>query len=259
MASAEGSFGGRNSGDAGEAQGEALASLKYAREQLAAEAEKLADRLRTEIKKRTIEGLIQMLEGQVAIRQSTERFQPRLADKARSVVNSVVALSQAEAKLISVGEGLTALVEETEFGIALPAALRSITDAMSEVKDRLANADASPQVVAQEKLIEEDLESLLEAIKQLPAKNGGEGGRANAGASDRERQLNKLIAELKMVRMLQVRVNQDTKDVDKSRPEEVKAIAAALLQRIETLQGRQEDIHDVTERLAEERSEELPQ
>lgn len=259
MASAEASFSGRNSGDAGGAQGEALESLKSAREKLAEEAEKLADRLRAEIKKRTVEGLIQMLEGQIAIRQSTERLQPRLADKARSVVNSIVALSQAEGKLISIGDGLTSLVEETEFGIALPAALRSVTDAMTDVKDRLAQADASDEVIAMQRQIEQDLETLLEAIKQLPSKSGGEGGRRNGGANDRERQLNRLIAELKMVRMLQVKVNRETKDVDQQRPEDAKSIAALLLQRIETLQGRQEDIHDVTERIAEERAEELPQ
>ena len=260
MTSAEGNLGGRDSASAGDDQAEALASLKYAREQLAAEAEKLADRLRAEIKKRTVEGIIQMLEGQIAIRESTERLQPRLADGARSIVNSVVALSRAEAKLISVGDGLTSLVEETEFGIALPAALRSIVEMMIEVKDRLAKADASPEVVALEKQIEEDLQTLLDAIKQLPSKNGGMGDRQSGGNNaDRERQLNRLIAELKMVRMLQVRVNRGTKDVDQSRPEEAKALAASLLLRIEALQGRQEDIHDVTERISEERGDELPQ
>lgn len=259
MASAEASLGGRNSGEAGESQGEALESLKSARAKLAAEAQRLADRLRAEIKKRTVEGLIQMLEGQIAIRQSTERLQPRLADKARSVVNSVVALSQVEGKLIAIGDGLTALVEETEFGIALPAALRTVTDAMTEVKDRLAKAEASDEVIALEKQIEEDLESLIDAIKQLPSKSGNQGDGQNGGANDRERELNRMIAELKMVRLLQVKVNKETKDVDGQRPEDAKKLAALLLQRIETLQGRQEDIHDVTERIAEERADEIQQ
>ena len=57
MSNAEASFGNRDAASAGTAQGEALASLKYAREQLTAEAEKLLNRLRAEIKKRTIEGL----------------------------------------------------------------------------------------------------------------------------------------------------------------------------------------------------------
>jgi hypothetical protein len=258
MSSAETSFGNRNASGADDAQGEALASLKYAREQLSAEAEKLLNRLRAEIKKRTIEGIVQMLEGQVAIRQSTERLGPRVKDGARNVITSVVALAGGEGKLIVIGEGLTALVEETEFGIALPAALRSVTDGMTDVKERLAAADASEEVVAAEKQIEEDLQALLEAMKQLPSQS--DSGRPQAGnAADRQRQLNRIIAELKMVRMLQVRVNRDTKDADSKRPAGEKDVPAILTRRIESLQGRQEDVHDVTERIAIERGDELQQ
>jgi hypothetical protein len=257
MSNAETSFGNSNASSADDAQGEALASLKYAREQLSAEAEKLLNRLRAEIKKRTIEGIVQMLEGQVAIRQSTERLGPRIESGGRNVITSVVALAGGEGKLIVIGEGLTALVEETEFGIALPAALRSVTDGMTEVKERLAAADASEEVVALEKQIEEDLQALLEAMKQLPSQS--DSGRQQPGnAADRQRQLNRIIAELKMVRMLQVRVNRDTKDVDKKRPAE-KDLPAILTRRIEALQGRQEDVHDVTERIAIERADELQQ
>src|SRR5579864_3348028 len=94
-------------------------------------------------------------------------------------------------------------------------------------------------------------------MKQLPSQGDpGKGQRGNQ--SDRERQLNRLIAELKMVRMLQVRVNRDTKDVDKNRPAELKDLSAKIVRRIETLQDRQEDVHDVTERIAVERANELP-
>ena len=258
MMNAEGSLSGRQASSAGESQLDAADSLKVARAKLAAESEKLLNRLRAEIKKRTLEGIVQMLEGQLLIRQSTERLGPRLKDGARTVLNSVVALASAESKLILIGEGLTALVEETEFGIALPAALRSVTEGMVEVKDRLATADASPDVVALEKQIEQDLQTLLDAMKQLPSSSGGNGANRNS-RSERERQLNQIIAELKMVRMLQVRVNRETKDFDNRRPAEAKDLTAALTRRIEALQGRQEDVHDVTERIALERADDLPQ
>ncbi|MBC7820527.1 MAG: hypothetical protein IAG10_26885 [Planctomycetaceae bacterium] len=258
MMSAEGSLGSRLPYAAADSQDDAVESLKLARAKLAAESEKLLNRLRAEIKKRTIEGIVQMLEGQIVIRQSTERLGPRLKDSARSVLNSVVALATAENKLIVIGAGLTARVEETEFGIALPAALRSVTDGMIEVKERLAVADASADVVVIEKQIEEDLQTLLDAMKQLPSSRGGN-GRSGNSRSDRERQLNQIIAELKMVRMLQVRVNRDTKDVDGRRPAESRDVPAVLTRRIEALQGRQEDVHDVTERIAIERAEDLNQ
>ncbi len=258
MSGAETSFGNGDAAGADGEQGQALASLKYAREQLAAEAEKLLNRLRAEIKKRTIEGLVQMLEGQVAIRQSTERLGPRVKEGARNVLTSVVALAGSEGKLIVIGEGLTALVEETEFGIALPAALRSVTEGMGDVKERLAATDASEEVIAAEKQIEEDLQTLLEAMKQLPSQSDA-GRKQPSSPSDRERQLNRLIAELKMVRMLQVRVGRDTKDVNTKRPAELKDLPAILSRRIEALQGRQEDVHDVTEKIGTERGNELPQ
>jgi hypothetical protein len=255
MTHAEQGLGGMSASTADPAQDEALASLKYARELLEAEAEKLLNRLRSEIKKRTLEGLAQMLEGQIAIRESTERLGPKAKEGARAVLTSIVSLATSEAKLIVIGEGLTSLVEETEFGIALPAALRSVTEAMTDVKERLGSADASEEVVAAEKLIEEDLQQLLEAMKQLPSQSDGKGGAGGGG--NRERQLNRLIAELKMVRILQVRVNRDTKDVDQKRPAEVKDLTATIKNRIEAIHDRQEDVHDVTELISIERSEEL--
>lgn len=259
MSKAESSFGAMNAGDADAAQGEALASLKYAREQLNAEAEKLLNRLRNELKKRTLEGIIQMLEGQVTIRENTERLGPKVKDGARAVITAVTGLATSEGKLMAIGEGLTALVEETEFGIALPAALRSITDGMNEVKERLAAVDASEDVIAAQRQIEEDLQALLDAMKQLPSQSDGEARKGGGNAGARERQLNRLIAELKMVRMLQVRVHRDTKDVDGKRPVDLKDLTTLIKRKIESLQDRQEDVHDVTERIAFERAQELPQ
>lgn len=258
MLSAEGSLGSGDADSANDSQEDAAESLKAARAKLAAEADKLLNRLRAEIKKRTIEGIVQMLEGQVTIRQSTERLGPRLKDGGRVVSNSVAGLAPAENKLIVIGEGLISLVEETEFGIALPAALRSVTDGMNDIKERLAAVDASEQVVGMEKQVEEDLQSLLDAMKQLPSSNGSGEGNRNSRAA-RERQLNQIIAELKMVRMLQVRVNRDTKEVDGQRPADAKDLTLTLTRRIEALEGRQEDVYDVTERIAIERADDLPQ
>lgn len=259
MSSAEGSFGGRNASAADGSQGEAIASLKYARELLNAEAEKLQNRLRSEVKKRTLEGIIEMLEGQVAILETTERLAPKVKDGARAVVTTVAGLATAEGKLIAVGEAITGLVEETEFGIALPAALRSVTEAMIEVKDRLAAVDASQDVIDSQKRIIEDLEQLLDAMKQLPSQNdsNNRSSQAGNGAERRMRQLNRLIAELKMVKMLQVRINRDTKDADEKRPKEVENLTASLKKKIEGLRDRQDDVHDVTELISVDRSEEL--
>ena len=62
-----------------------------------------------------------------------------------------------------------------------------------------------------------------------------------------------MIAELKLVKLLQLKVNRGTKEVDGSRPRDQKTLPVALRKQVEDLTGRQEDIRDVTERLATER------
>lgn len=258
MSQAETQLGDQQAEPASESQGEALEALKAARKQIADEAERLLNQLRGEVKKRVMEALVQMLEGQIAVRESTARIGPRLAEGSRQLLTSYVGLAKSEDKLIAIGEPLIALVEETEFGIALPAALRSVTEAMEDVKQRLAAADANPDLVDAERRIEEDIQSLLEAMKQLPTSSKPSGPPPSGNSPERERELNGLVAELKMIRILQLRVNGNTKDVDQHRPTDPNSVSAALLKKIQGLRDRQDDIHDVTERLATERGNELP-
>lgn len=257
MTQAENNLGERQPTPASMSQGEALEALKAARKLLADEAERLLNQLRGEVKKRVMEALVQMLEGQIAVRETTARIGPKLSGGSRQLLTSYVGLAKSEERLIGIGEPLIALVEETEFGIALPAALRSVTEAMHDVQQRLAAADASPDVVDAERRIEEDLQALLEAMKQLPSSKSGEPSKPG-GPSDRERELNRLVAELKMIRILQLRVNGNTKDADQHRPADQNDISAAILKKIQALRDRQDDIHDVTERLATERGNERP-
>jgi hypothetical protein len=235
---------------AGEQQEQALAALKYAREQLAEEAQRLQEQLRAEVKKRTVEGLLLMLEQQVMVREATESLSKRVAQGSRQAQASVVGLSKSEGKIMALADELITLVEETEFGIALPAALRVVRDEMEQVQASLAKSEAGEDVIAAERQIETDLQGLLDAMKQMPAAGKGEGGK-KGNRQDQERELNRLIAELKMVRLLETRVHQDTTSTDRDRGEA--PVSAKLRRQIENLNGRQEDIRDVTERLATER------
>ncbi len=251
MSKAEADLAAREAAPAGEQQQQALAALKYAREQLAAEAERLQEQLRAEVKKRTVEGLLLMLEQQVMVREATQSLSKRASQGSRQAQASVVGLSKSEGKIIALADELITLVEETEFGIALPAALRVVRDEMERVQTALARSEAGEDVIADEERIEADLQSLLDAMKQMPAAGKGDGGK-NGNRQDQERELNRLIAELKMVRLLETRVHQDTADTDRERSD-APAVSAKLRRQIDALSGRQEDIRDVTERLATER------
>jgi hypothetical protein len=256
MGSAEGQLGNRQAEPAGKDQSDAIGALKFAKEQLEQEQQKLLNRIRAEVKKRVLEGITQMIERQVAVRSQTEKLGPRMKDGSRQVLTAVAALGKSEEQIMQIGDELIALVEETEFGIALPAALRAIVGEMDDVKRSLTAGDASEPVVEAEKQIEADLKALLDAMKQLPssAKSSDKKPQNN---QERERELNRLIAELKMIRILQVRVNHDTKLTDEKREAELSRLSKETERKIQAIHDRQQDVHDVTDKLNTQRGDEL--
>jgi hypothetical protein len=238
-------------------QASAVESLNKARAQLDAELEKILDRLRADVKRRVVEDLSLMLEKQIAVRESTVVLGARVQGGGRQVLASIIALSSSENRIVNVADELLALVEETEFGIALPAALTMIRDAMVTVKDSLTAADAGEPVVAHEREIEDDLKDLLLAMRKMPSsKNAQDAADANR---TRERELNRLIAELKMIRLVQVRVNRTTTQTDERRAAELQALNAELRRQIENVANQQDDVREVTERLFSERGGEILQ
>ena len=255
MSNAENQLDQANAAAADEDQTSASNSLKYAKSLLDEEAEKLLNELRSEIKKRVLEDLAMMLERQIAVRESTVVLGPRVADGSRQATNAVVALASREEQIARTASDLVAIVEETEFGIALPAALGMIRDAMVDVQMSLGAGNATDSVVVSERQIEDDIKGLMEAMKQMPG--SGPPGRGRGSPSDRQRELNRLVAELKTIRMLEARLQRDTAKTDSAR--EGEQVAVSLRNTIESLQGRQEDIRDVTERLNAERGNELRQ
>jgi hypothetical protein len=89
--------------------------------------------------------------------------------------------------------------------------------------------------------------------------NSRRGRRANAANSPQEqrKELNRIISELRMLRLLETRVRENTSLVHKQR--DTASLSADLRRRIEQLEGRQSDIQEAAELLAAERGDELPQ
>jgi hypothetical protein len=256
MGAAEGAFGSGQAGTANGEQGKAVAALKYAQELLAAEAEALARQLRREVKKRVSEGLTAMLEMQVAVRQRTVALAPGVKEGSRQALSAVIVLAKREEKITSAAQELINIVEETEFGIALPAALAAVRDATEGVQMDLAEGNASQDVVAAEKQIEADLQAMLEVVEEMSDANSKSGRRGGNSPDEQRKEMNRIISELKMIRLLEVRVHQSTIEVEGKRVPAT--LSAALRKRIEDLEGRQEDIRDATEQLASERGDEIP-
>src|SRR4029078_10933930 len=257
MSGAESAFGNSQAGAGNGEQGKALAALKYAEELLAEEAERLARQLRREVKKRVTEGLTAMLEMQVAVRERTVTLGPAVKEGSRQAMAAVAVLAKGEDKITDTARELINIVEETECGIALPAALAAVRDATESVQLSLAEGDASSEVVTAEKQIEPDLKAMLEVVSEMSDANSKSGRRGGNSPDEQRKEQNRIISELKMIRLLQTRVEQRTTEVDGKRSPA--RLCPALRRRIEELEGRQEDIRDATEQLATERGDEVPQ
>jgi hypothetical protein len=102
-----------------------------------------------------------------------------------------------------------------------------------------------------EKRIEEDLLALAEAMRRLPPSTPPPpNAPLPTDLRARERELNRLIAELKMIRLLQSRLNDDTIEADRGRPKE-QVLSPALKRLIEALKSSQDEIRDTLARLSQ--------
>jgi hypothetical protein len=235
---------------AAEDQLQALKHLQKSRQELAQAVESLLTELRTELQSRIVADLTEMHEIQQSIRETTEAQAPRVAQRSRTALLLVVGLSQKEAELGERTEQLAALTEETEFGIALPTSLKVLSREMRKIQEWLKEGDASARTVKLEKRVEDDLLGLLEAMRRLPPTTAPPPGTPlPSDPRARERELNRLIAELKMIRLLQSRLNDDTVGVDKTRPERP-TLTPELRREIETLKNSQEEIRDSLAKIA---------
>jgi hypothetical protein len=172
--------------------------------------------------------------------------------KSRSALMTVAGLSKNEAELGERTEHLLALVEETEYGIALPTTMRILSREMRSIEGWLKGGDVATRTVALETRVEEDLLALVQTIirRLSPATPPAPGTPLSFDLRERERELNRLVAELKMVRMIQSRLNDDTVGVDKARLA-ASASPPALRRDVETLEATQDEIRESLAKIAE--------
>ncbi len=130
MRSAQDNLGKTAAAPAAEHQTTALEILTKTRDELAGSVEKLLVELRIELQGRLVIELTEMHETQMMIRETTQAQAPKVAQKSRTALLTVAALSKKEGELADRCEHLLALVQETEFGIALPTTLHVLSREM---------------------------------------------------------------------------------------------------------------------------------
>ena len=131
-------------GSAAEEQSAALDVLVRSREDFARAIERLLVELRTELQGRLDSELSGMHETQMSVRETSQAQAPRVAQKSRTALITVAGLSKKEAEMAERTETLLALVEETEFGIALPTTLRILSREMRSIEGWLKAATSPP-------------------------------------------------------------------------------------------------------------------
>ncbi len=247
MSQAEAHLGNAHPADASPLQGRAADTMQEARDQLDKERQKLLDELDKQVRQQVVANLQEMLDRQKSIRGATEAVAGHLNSTDRDVQMRVKQLAPAENAVVRICGETLELINQTQFSIALPPALEELKGNCTSVADRLGTGTADMANVEDQKQIEQDLTDLLATFKQLAAQPGGPGNCRGCKGNK-----NKLLAELKTLRLLQTRVNISTAKTDARRAAADPSNAPAVQQEITGVRDQQEQVHVAVERLQKE-------
>jgi len=246
MAAAGNQLANQQPAPAADQQRRALDQLQKARQAIAQQRQELLDQLRDQVRAMVITALADMLKQQTQIRKATAAISAKLAVADRQALLAVKRLAAAEQAIADSADQIIRLIEQTEFGIALPLAIRAVQRQISTVASDLNANRGDQQVVAAEKQIEKDLADLLAMLKEQASRAAQQAGQPSQCKLCQDS--NKLLAELKMIRMLQVKVNRTTTKTDSRRPQTPQTPLTRQLQAaLQTLYHRQSEITDATD------------
>lgn len=239
--------------DAGDKQEEALAELERAK----AELEEILRQLREEEIKRMLAMLEArfraMLEEQLEIYEGTLRLD-RSPEESRTRGFEIEAgrLSRRESVLTTEAEKTLTLLSEEGSAVAMPEAVMQMRDDMEQVVVRLGSAKVDELTQGLEEDIIAALEEMIAAIKKAQQEQEQKDSQPPPPPQGEpaEPPLIDKLAELKMIRSLQLRVNKRTERYAKLVDEEGYAAEADLLEALVELSARQQRIHQATRDIA---------
>jgi hypothetical protein len=229
-----------------EDQEKALEELRQAK----AELEEILRQLREEEMKRMLAMLEarfrQMLDIQIEVYEGTKRLDAVPVGQ-RSYNHEIEAtrLSSREHEILVLIERVWLLLQEDGTTVALPLAVDELRDDVQDVVNRLAEAkvDKITQGIEEDIIaaLEEIIEALKKAMKDLEEQPPSPPMEGQPG----EMPLVDLLAELKMIRALQMRVNQRTERYSKLIEGE-QAESPEIVERLQQLAERQQRVYRVT-------------
>ncbi|MEQ8211140.1 MAG: hypothetical protein RH917_15035 [Lacipirellulaceae bacterium] len=230
-------------------QEQALRDLETAK----AELEKILRQLREEEMQRMLVMLEarfrKMLEAEVEIYDETVRLDKSSAKAPRHEVEIAAGrLSRKQDQVIREADRALTLLREDGTSVAFPEALQQARDDMRAASLRLSEFKTSIITQALEEdviaALEETLAALQRALEELREQQSGQ-QQQQGGGGPGEQPLVDQLAELRMIRALQNRVNKRTKRYDEMIAGE-QALEAELLDALQVLAERQERIFEAT-------------
>jgi len=244
MSLAEGHLGKGNPSQASPLQAQAAAKMEEAKADLEKERQKLLDELEHQVRQQVVANIQEMLDRQKSIRGATEAIARRGDSADREMQVRVKQLAPAETAIVRICGETLELINQTQFSVALPPALEEIKANCTSISDRLASGSADGPLVDDEKQAEADLQNLLDTFKQLASVPDGE-CKCNCKGDK-----NKLLAELKTLKLLQTQVEKHTEKVDAQRA--VADGTPGVEHKIVGVHDEQETVHQAVQKLHDE-------
>jgi hypothetical protein len=242
---------------AAEQQREALKDLEQAK----AELERVLRQLREEELERTLTQLAarfrKMLQQQNEVYEGTVQLdRVPVADRDHDDEIEAARLSRDETQIVSEADRALLLLREEGSSVAFPEAIEQMRSDMRQIAERLGavKVDAITQGLEQDVIaaLEETIATLEKAIKDLEKKKTPPGQQRPAGEPAEPPLVDKL-AELKMIRSLQMRINMRTQRYGKMIEGE-QAETDELIEALKELSDRQQRVYRATADLEQRRN-----
>lgn len=247
-----------------EKQREAEENLKQAIQQL----EEILKQLREEEVKRSLETLStrlrRMLDMQTKIYDESKRLHEIAGEQPdRQILARASLLARDQQKVAAEGERALLLLKEEGSSAAFPEALVQVNRDSASVANRLDSGDVGKVTLVIQADIVQALEEMVEALAKIKKENEEkkqqrqQQQQQGGGQQDPSQQplINKL-AELRLIRTLQVRVNKRTSTLSQMLDNPTDPIGQAkakdLMEQLQDLGKRQDNIESVTRKVATE-------
>jgi uncharacterized metal-binding protein YceD (DUF177 family) len=188
--------------------------------------------------------LEKVLDAQRTVREQTVRIdQIPTAERTRADQQKAVQLSRDESAIVAGLDQVLALLVEDGTAIAFPETVEQLIRDAESVVALLAASDASSVTQAIQSDIIATLEEMLAAVEKARSQDAPKPGGGSPGSGPGKSPLVEKLAELKMIRSLQARINERTRLLNHPSPQADESLR--------DLADRQHRVYQITRDIAE--------